>query len=262
MLMGAALIAGNGVAGGVVAFQVAWTFFLAPYAVFAQPIHTAVLPELSEQHEALPEFAGHLRWALDATTRMLIPIALLGCAAALPAMRVLAFGGISASGSVLMGVALAILLLGLPGYSMMFLATRAFFALHDARAAAVTITAAAIIGGGAMLAGVELVSGTAVIAVVAGAQSITVTCAAIGLWWLLQRRLAASLAPRMLAPAILVSIPLALLVAVVSYSTWSLAPFVAAGSVAVVAGLCVAIYLTVSKRFPSTQIPTAKPVLS
>ncbi len=44
MLLGASIIAGNGVAGGVVAYQVAFTFFLAPYAILAQPIHTTILP--------------------------------------------------------------------------------------------------------------------------------------------------------------------------------------------------------------------------
>ncbi len=57
LLLGAALIVGNGVAGGVVAYQVAFVFFLAPYAVLVQPIHTTILPEISidaarNDHEA------------------------------------------------------------------------------------------------------------------------------------------------------------------------------------------------------------------
>ena len=35
-----------GVEGGVVAYQVGFVFFLAPYGILAQPIHTAILPEL------------------------------------------------------------------------------------------------------------------------------------------------------------------------------------------------------------------------
>ena len=46
ILLGAALVVGSSVAGGVVAYQVAFVFFLAPYAVLAQPILTAFLPEL------------------------------------------------------------------------------------------------------------------------------------------------------------------------------------------------------------------------
>ena len=52
MLLGAAIVVGNGVAGGVVAYQVAFVFFLAPYAVLAQPIHTAILPEMSNDAAA------------------------------------------------------------------------------------------------------------------------------------------------------------------------------------------------------------------
>ena len=44
ILLAAALIAGGGVAGGVVAYQLAMVVFLAPYGIVAQPIHTAVLP--------------------------------------------------------------------------------------------------------------------------------------------------------------------------------------------------------------------------
>jgi putative peptidoglycan lipid II flippase len=56
LLLGAALVFGNRVAGGVVAYQVAFVFFLAPYAVLAQPIHTAILPELATK--AGPELLG------------------------------------------------------------------------------------------------------------------------------------------------------------------------------------------------------------
>ena len=45
----AALIAGGGVAGGVVAYQLAMVVFLAPYGIVAQPIHTAVLPRLAAE---------------------------------------------------------------------------------------------------------------------------------------------------------------------------------------------------------------------
>ena len=38
ILLGAAIVVGSSVAGGVVAYQVAFVFFLAPYAVLAQPI--------------------------------------------------------------------------------------------------------------------------------------------------------------------------------------------------------------------------------
>ncbi|HEX2040747.1 MAG TPA: lipid II flippase MurJ, partial [Acidimicrobiales bacterium] len=47
VLLGTALVLGNGVEGGVVAFQVGLTFFLLPYALVAVPLATAAFPGLS-----------------------------------------------------------------------------------------------------------------------------------------------------------------------------------------------------------------------
>ena len=47
VLLAAALVMGNQVAGGVVAYQFCFVAFLAPYAILAQPIHTTILPELT-----------------------------------------------------------------------------------------------------------------------------------------------------------------------------------------------------------------------
>src|SRR5512132_505963 len=56
LLLGAAIVAGSAVEGGVVAYQVGWVIFLAPYAVLAQPIHTAILPEMvTEAREHGPD---------------------------------------------------------------------------------------------------------------------------------------------------------------------------------------------------------------
>ena len=52
ILLAAALVVGGGVAGGVVAYQLAMVVFLAPYGIVAQPIHTAVLPRLSAEVSA------------------------------------------------------------------------------------------------------------------------------------------------------------------------------------------------------------------
>ncbi len=49
LLLGAAIVAGAAVEGGVVAYQVAWVFFLAPYGVLAQPIHTDDPPRAGQR---------------------------------------------------------------------------------------------------------------------------------------------------------------------------------------------------------------------
>ena len=63
MLLGASLVAGNGVAGGVVAYQVAFVFFLAPYAVLAQPIITTILPQMSNTAVAATSTRSRDRFA-------------------------------------------------------------------------------------------------------------------------------------------------------------------------------------------------------
>src|SRR2546421_309171 len=47
LLIAVTLVLANRVAGGVVAYQIAYTFFLLPYAVLAQPIMTTLFPRLS-----------------------------------------------------------------------------------------------------------------------------------------------------------------------------------------------------------------------
>ncbi len=94
LLLGAAIVLGNSVEGGTVAYQVAWVFFLAPYGVIAQPIHTAIHNELSldAARADLAAFARSLRWALDAMAVLIVPVSAAMIALARPAMIVFAFG--------------------------------------------------------------------------------------------------------------------------------------------------------------------------
>ena len=66
LLLGAAIVLGGAVEGGVVAYRVAFYVFLAPYGVLAQPIHTAVPPEMATDvaNDDLDGFGKALRWAL------------------------------------------------------------------------------------------------------------------------------------------------------------------------------------------------------
>ena len=70
-------VVAGGVAGGVVAYQLAMVVFLAPYGIVAQPIHTAVLPRLSADAAAGDRDGLHddLRWAADAMAVGTLPVA-------------------------------------------------------------------------------------------------------------------------------------------------------------------------------------------
>ena len=76
LLLGAAIIVGGSVAGGVVAYQVAFVFFLAPYAILAQPILTAILPELALEVAGgdMRAFTASVRAALDRMGVLVVPV--------------------------------------------------------------------------------------------------------------------------------------------------------------------------------------------
>ena len=133
VLLAAALLVGMGVSGGVVAYQVAFAFFLVPYAVLALPQITAVLPELAGEagRGDLGAFGRSLRWALDSMVRLVVPVSVAGVVLAPRVMEVLAFGQTSAGGGRLIGVALAGLAAGLLPYGAFLLFVRAHYALGD-----------------------------------------------------------------------------------------------------------------------------------
>ncbi|HEV8116533.1 MAG TPA: lipid II flippase MurJ, partial [Acidimicrobiales bacterium] len=154
ILLAAALVACGGVAGGVVAYQLAMVVFLAPYGILAQPIHTAVLPRLSAAAAAGDRdgLQGALRWAVDAMAVTTLPVAAALTALSLPVMGVLAFGeAAQGEGPELLGAALLGLAVGVPAYGGFLLLTRAAYSLGDSRTPALASLVSAVAGGTAML---------------------------------------------------------------------------------------------------------------
>ena len=154
LLLGVSIVIGNAVRGGTVAYQVAFVFFTAPYAVLAEPIHTTVLPELSVDAARgdLGAFARTVRWAVDSMAMLLLPMTAGMIALAAPGMRAVAFGNASSPQGVhLLAVAVATLAVGLLPYSLFFLFARSFFALEDSRLPATLALGAAIVASIVML---------------------------------------------------------------------------------------------------------------
>jgi len=181
ILLGAALLVGMGVTGGVVAYQVAFACFLVPYAVLSLPLITAVLPELAGEAGELPAFGRRLRWALERMTTLLVPVSVAGVVLAPPVMEVLAFGQTSDEGGRLIGWALAGLAAGLLPYGAFLLFVRAHYALGEGRAPAVAALGSAALGAAGMgLAGVAL-SGAARLAGMGAAHSLSYL---VGACWL------------------------------------------------------------------------------
>ena len=166
LLLGAALVIGGSVEGGVVAYQVAFVFFLAPYAILAQPILTAILPDMATQAAAghTSVFVGLVRSALDRMAVLVIPVSAAIVALALPVMRVVVFGRAEGAGVELLAAGLASLAVGLYPYGAFLLLARAYYAMDDSRTPAFAAIVSALVGVAIMVVLASLTHGTARVA--------------------------------------------------------------------------------------------------
>ncbi|MGH9228176.1 MAG: murein biosynthesis integral membrane protein MurJ [Acidimicrobiales bacterium] len=205
LLLGAAIVTAAGVVGGVVAYQVGWVIFLAPYAVLAQPIHTAILPEMvTEAREAgRRQVAASLRWALERMALLVLPATAAMIALASPALRVVEFGQTDGQ---LLAAAVVGLAAGLYAYGAFLLLARGYYALGDSRTPGVVSLVSAAVGVGVMVVSAALVDGTARIVLLGLGHSVAYTVGAAILALGLARRTRASLLPAALGRIGLVSV--------------------------------------------------------
>jgi putative peptidoglycan lipid II flippase len=135
LLIAVTLVLANRVAGGVVAFQIAYTFFLLPYAVLAQPTMTAVFPRLSS--DALADrwqrFSTTVSESIRLVAFLVLPATALMAALARPALRVMELGALDRAGADLVARVVAAYALGLIGWSVLQFLTRASYAAKDTR---------------------------------------------------------------------------------------------------------------------------------
>lgn len=180
------IVLANGVSGGVVAYQVAFTFFLLPYALLAQPLTTALFPRLSTSAAAgrLGEFGRDLSTGLRTLVVVLVPASALGAALARPLVEVLRFGALDAAGADLVAAALAAYSIGLAGYAAFLLLTRAAYAVHDVRSPAVILLTTTAIAVVAMVLVLDAASitGTGRVVVLGLGHGAAVTAGAVVLW--------------------------------------------------------------------------------
>jgi putative peptidoglycan lipid II flippase len=238
LLLGAAIVAGGAVEGGVVAYQVGWFFFLAPYGVIAQPIQTTILPELTVEHAEGDDhaFLASLRWSLDSMTVLLLPMTALALALSVPAMSVLAFGQAgSEAGIDLLAAALASLAAGLLPYGAFFLLARSSYVHGDSRTPAVAAAVGAVAGVAAMAVGVVTTEGTALIVVLGLAHTLAYTLGCGVLVVAYRRRLGEWVLP----PALLRSLPAAIVAGAIAWAGYDLlSPSGRLGDVLALALLC------------------------
>ena len=204
LLLGAAIVLGNSVEGGTVAYQVAWVFFLAPYGVIAQPIHTAIHNELSLEaaRADFGSFARSLRWALDAMATLIVPVSAAMIVLARPGMIVFAFGEAAENGVDLLAAGLASLGLGLFAYGAFLMLARAYYALGDSRTPAVVALLTGFLGVAAMAVGVSMTDGAARVAALGIGHTIAYTAGTVILSVGLSRRTGHAIIPRALPRAV------------------------------------------------------------
>ena len=197
LLLGTAVVAGSAVEGGVVAYQVGWVFFLAPYGILAQPIHTAILPEMVTEARdfGLDRVAVSLRWAMERMALFVLPVTAGMIALALPAMRLVSFGAVTPAGTELLAAGFAGLGVGLYAYGVFLLFARAYYALGDSRTPGTVALLSAVAGMATMGAGVVLLDGAALVGVLGLGHSTAYTVGAVVLGMGLARRTGASLWP-------------------------------------------------------------------
>lgn len=209
LLLGSAIIVGNSVKGGTVAYQVAFVFFLAPYAILAQPVHTAILSDLARESAEPSAFARSLRWALDNIVLLIVPVSALMMALAYPLMRVVAFGGAAkGDGAQLLAAGLASLAFGLVAYSAFLLFARAYYALGNSRTPALVALCSGLIGASVMVSGGRAFDGGATVGMLGIGHSVAYVVGATALGLGLRRRTGGSTWPSALAPAVVIATPI------------------------------------------------------
>ena len=192
LLLTVTLVLANRVEGGVVAYQIAFTFFLLPYALFGNPILTALFPRLASDAQRIDwqQFARRLSDGLRLLAFFVLPASTLLAALARPGLLLVAFGALT-SGGPLVARTLAAYAVGLIGYSAFQLLTRACYAEGDTRTPTLVNLAVAGIGSLVMVVWSGAVDGGDRVVVLGLAHSLVQLGGAAALLVILARRLPA-----------------------------------------------------------------------
>lgn len=189
----ATVIAAGRVVGGVVAYQIAFTFFLMPYALLANPLTTTLYPRLASGAAAgrMEEVRDDLGWGVRSMAFVLFPAAFVIAAVARPLLEVVRIGNLDVAGADLVSLTLSGYMVGLVGYALAYLLTRASYAVGDVRSPTLVSLVATSFGVVALAVGTDLVAGDARVVGLGLAHAGVVTATALVLFGLLRGRLGA-----------------------------------------------------------------------
>jgi putative peptidoglycan lipid II flippase len=194
VMVAVTVIVAAAVEGGVIAYQIAFTFFLLPHAVLAHPVATTLFPRLAADASAgrTDRVADELSRGLRLGTFLLVPASVGLAALAVPALQAARLGNLDAAGADLVAAALAAYAAGLLGYSSVFLLTRAAYALDDTRTPTLVLAASTALSAVVMLAGVGRIDGPGRLVALGLVHAAAQTVTALVLWQLVRARLGAA----------------------------------------------------------------------
>lgn len=190
VLLAAVLVIANRVEGGVVAYQVAFTFFLLPHSLFAIPVLTTLFPAAARRvHEHDWEGMGEtVRRGVTSIGLFVLPATAGLVALAGPLTDVALFGNVGADGADLVADAIVGFAPGLVGYGLFYFFTRMLYAWDDARTPAVVHAGVVVIGVVAMAVAAVVVD-DGLVSALAWVHSVTYLVGAAVLGTLVGRRL-------------------------------------------------------------------------
>ncbi len=180
MLLGVVLVLANGVEGGVVAYQVAYTIFLLPHALFALPVLTTLFPALARRASAgdHPGYADAVAAGVRAIAFFVLPATAALAALASPLTRVLLFGESAGAGAVVVAGAVIAFAPGLLGYGAFLFLTRALYAVGDTRTPSL-VHVGVVVGAALAMAGVSAIAGADRVPGLAAAHSLAYLVGAV-----------------------------------------------------------------------------------
>ena len=155
LLLVTVLILGNRVPGGVIAYQLAFQFFLLPHALFALPVVTTLFPTMSRQHHDADTdgLGASLGRGVSTIAYLVAPTAALLGALGGVISRTLQFGHAGPRGASLVAGCLVGFAPGLLGYGLFLFASRVSYARGDTRTPALVNAGVVVAGSGAMVLG-------------------------------------------------------------------------------------------------------------
>ncbi|HSL11196.1 MAG TPA: lipid II flippase MurJ [Actinomycetota bacterium] len=234
------LVLANAVSGGLVAFQLAMSFFFLPIAVAVWPVARSLIPHLArlaKDHD--DRFATEFRRATDLVTLVTAPAAVAFLVLAAPIGRAIAFGALEAGdGARLVSASLAMLGLGVLVEGWFVLATSAFYAVEDVRTPVRSMFVRVGVAVPVMLCSLA-VDGAAVLIVLAAGMTVGAIAGASHAWRSLRTRLDVRPPVRRTMKTVLASVAMVVPAAATARLLTDVFPTGDAGDVLVVVGAAV-----------------------